>query len=286
MPSVKTSLPRLRRVTIVGVGLLGGSIGLRIKRLDKRIHVAGVGRRRESLDEAMGLGAIDSAHVGCDGGLGESDLVILATPVGAFAQHLRAAAPRLRKSAVVTDVGSTKQAVVAAAQRVLGPAGRFVGSHPMAGSDQRGPAAARADLLEGAVCIMTPVPATPPAATRLVRRFWAAMGMRVLTMTPREHDSSVARVSHLPHVLSALLMLLPQADDLRVAASGFRDMTRLAGGDVEMWRDILLTNRREILAAIDGFDERLMYLRDLVETADADGIAQLLSAARARRGRA
>ncbi len=276
-------LPNFRRVTIIGVGLLGGSIGLAIKAARRGIHVAGVGRRAESLREAMRIGAIDSAHLEATAPAAQSDLIILATPIGAFASHLRAIAPYLRRGAAITDVGSTKAAVVRMACGILGKSANFIGSHPMAGSERKGAAHARSDLFAGAPCILTPTADTPRAVVERIEKFWRALGARTLRMSPAAHDRAVAAVSHLPHALAALLMLLPKRADLDVAAGGFADSTRLAGGDMEMWRDIFLTNRRAVLAAIDAFDERLMRFRDLVETADVAGMEKFLLSAKARR---
>ena len=273
----------LKHVTIVGVGLLGGSAGLAIKAHDPNIRIAGVGRRQASLDKALAVGAIDTAHLDSAGAAGDSDLVILATPVGAFEAHLRAIRPVLRRGAVITDVGSTKARVVRTGERVLGAGGPFVGSHPMAGSEAKGVAFARADLFVGATCIVTPTPNTPRRLVGRVRRLWEMLGMHTLDMTPGAHDRAVARVSHLPHALAGLLMLLPGRNDLPVAASGFRDATRLASGDPEMWRDIFITNRRAVLAAIDRLDGSLAKLRDLVAAGDAAGIERLLRRAKTRR---
>jgi len=271
----------LRHVTVVGVGLLGGSAGLALKAHDPTIRVAGVGRRMESLRKGLEMGAIDTAHLDLTEPAATTDLVILATPVGAFERHMRAAAA-LRVGAIVTDVGSTKAGVVRIAGRILGH-GRFVASHPMAGSEQRGPAFARADLFAGATCILTPTRQTPPEVTARVERLWRWMGMRTVRMAPGAHDRAVARISHLPHALASLLMRLPGRRDLDVAASGFRDATRLASGDTEMWRDIFLTNRRHILAAFDDFEEELLALRDLVDLGDGPGLQRFFAAAKKRR---
>lgn len=274
---------QLKHVTIIGAGLLGGSVGLAIKAHDPKVRIAGVGRRRVSLDEALEVGAIDTAHLDTAEAAAKSDLVILATPVAAFAGHLAAMGPVLRRGAVVTDVGSTKVTVVRTAEKLLGRTGRFVGSHPMAGSELNGVAFARADLFAGATCILTPTSTTPPTVVRRVEHFWRMLGMRTVRMSPSAHDRVMARISHLPHALAGLLMRLPEKSELDVAATGFRDATRLAGGDPEMWRDIFLTNRKGILAAIDAFDESLMHLRDLVELADAHEIQRFFAAAKKRR---
>jgi prephenate dehydrogenase len=273
----------LQHVTIVGVGLLGGSAALAIKAGDARVKIAGVGRRQSSLDAAMEVGAIDSAHLDAGDVVGKTDLVILATPVQAFAAHLKAIAPKLRRGAVVTDVGSTKARVVASAERILGKGGPFVGSHPMAGSEQKGVQASRADLFTGAACILTPTADTRASVVRRVEAFWRMLGMRTVRMTPAEHDRTLARISHLPHVLASLLMMLPKDADLDVAATGFRDTTRLASGDPEMWRDILTTNRKAVLGAIDKLGRDLQGLRNCIAHGDAARIEQFLAASKKRR---
>ena len=272
----------IRHVTIVGVGLLGGSAGLALKAFDPRIRVAGVGRRRRSLEQALATGAVDTVHLDSAMAVGDTDLVILATPVGAFEAHMRAIAPHLAARAIVTDVGSTKASVVRTAHRLLG-SGRFCGSHPMAGSEQKGPNFARADLFSGATCILTPTPSTPPAVVGRVRALWEKMGMRTVAMPPARHDRVIARVSHLPHGLASLLMLLPARGDLGVSATGFRDATRLASGDPEMWRDIFLTNQQGILRAIDEFDRSLVDLRQLIATGDGPGLEAFFTAAKKKR---
>jgi prephenate dehydrogenase len=273
----------LRHVTIIGAGLLGASIGLALKRRLPRVKIAGVGRRVASLRQALRIGAIDTAHLGAGEPVPASDLVILATPVGAFEGYLRAIRPLLKPGAWVTDVGSTKVQVVGAARRVLGSGGAFIGSHPMAGSERKGPAHARADLFAGATCVLTPSAGTPAALVARAQQFWRMLGMKVLRMTPAAHDRAVAAVSHLPHLASALLTLLPRDADLAVAATGLRDMTRLAAGDPEMWRDILLTNRGELIRAIDRLARSLKGARRLVARGDAAAIERFLRRAKDRR---
>jgi len=274
---------RIKHVTVVGVGLLGGSAALAIKARDSRVKVAGVGRRESSLRRALEVGAIDTAHLDAAEAVAGTDLVILATPVGAFAKHMRAMAPVLRRGAVVTDVGSTKTGVVRTGERILGPGGPFVGSHPMAGSERKGVAFARGDLFVGATCVVTPTPRTPRNLAARVERFWQTLGMRTVEMSPGAHDRAVARVSHLPHVLASLLMMLPGEKDLDVSATGFRAATRLASGDPEMWRDVLTTNRKAIASAMDALGARMAWLRKLLEDNDAEEIEAFLSSAKRRR---
>ena len=273
----------IRCVTIIGVGLLGGSIGLAMRAAGSAARIVGVGRRQSSLDEALEVGAVDEVHLDVADGVAHADMVILAAPVGAFGKLLEGAKASLGAGAVVTDVGSTKAEVVAQAELALGPGGPFVGSHPMAGSEHKGPTFARADLFAGATCIVTPTEHTPPELAERVERFWAALGMRVVRMTPADHDRTVARISHLPQVLASLLMQLPEDADLDISATGFRDSTRLAGSDPEMWRDILMTNRPAVLSAIGDMAGRLGHLAELIHAGDADAIEQLLAAARQRR---
>jgi len=277
------SVKKIKHVTIVGVGLLGGSAALAIKAHDPSVCVAGVGRRQVSLDAALEVGAIDTAHFDPAECVGKSDLVILATPVGAFERHLKAAAPALGHGTLVTDVGSTKAKVARLARRILGPGGPFVGSHPMAGSEQKGVRFSRADLFVGASCIITPTSDTPPDAVETIEAFWKTLGMRVIRRSPEAHDRAVARISHLPHVLAGLMMLLPGNNDLEVSASGFRDVTRLASGDPEMWRDILLTNRGAVLSALDKFSAETAKLRDLIDQGDGAEIEKFLARAKRRR---
>jgi len=273
----------LKHVTIIGVGLLGGSLGLALKRRYRTVRIAGVGRRETSLAAARKVGAIDTTHLAAAAPAAESDLVILATPVGAFAQHLKAIAPVLKPDALVIDVGSTKAQVVRTAEEILSPGGPFVVCHPMAGSEKKGPAHASADLFDGALCILTPTDHTPPPLADRAEQLWKLLGCRTVRMTPEAHDEALARVSHLPHLLAALLIHLPRDHHLDLAATGLRDMTRLAAGDPEVWRDILATNRREILAALEAFSESLARARQLLADGDVAKIEQYLSAAKTRR---
>ena len=273
----------VQHATIIGVGLLGGSIGLAIRRRFPKAVVAGVGRRKSSLALAIRHKCIHEAFLDAAEPVRRSDLVILATPVGAFEKHLRAIAPVLKPGAMVTDVGSTKAEVVRVAERICGRGGAFVGSHPMAGSENKGPAFATTDLLNGALCIVTPTKHTPPALRKRAETLWRELGMRTLRMAPAAHDRAAAAVSHVPHALSALLMLLPKDAELPVSATGLRDMTRLAGGDPEMWRDIMTTNRTAILASLDNFSRSLAHLRAMLQRDDAEAVETFFARAKRRR---
>jgi len=271
------------QVTVVGVGLLGGSVGLAVKAADQAIQVVGVGRRKSSLDRALAAGAIDRATLETADGVAGSDMIVLATPLGAYEDHLLAMAGALSPKATVTDVGSTKNIVVRVAESVLGRGGPFVGSHPMAGGERRGVEFARADLFVGATCIVTPTARTPARHLQRAEQLWKMLGGMTVRMSPGRHDRAVARVSHLPHVLAALIVMGQRQGELPLVGKGFLDVTRIASGDPALWREIILTNHKAVLAAIDAADEHLTHLRDLVELGDGPGIERFLTRAKKRR---
>jgi len=274
---------RIENITVVGVGLLGGSIGLAAKAVDERIRVVGVGRRASSLQRALDAGAIDEATLDPAAGSKGADIIVLATPMPAYARHLEPIADVVRRGALVTDVGSTKRLVAGIAEGILGKGGPFVGSHPMAGGEQQGPEFARADLFVGATCIVTPTRHTPAAVVRRAERLWEMLGGVCVRMSPAAHDRAVARVSHLPHLLASLLVRIQKTGDLDLAGTGWMDTTRIASGSPSMWREIITTNRQAVLEALDAADEEIMRLRDLVETGDGPGIERYLAAAKKRR---
>ena len=220
----------IEKVTVVGVGLLGGSVGLAVKANYDNVRITGVGRRQVSLDKALSVGAIDEATLDTAEGVAGADMVVLATPLGAYERHLEAMKGALARGAVVTDVGSTKDLAVRVAEDILGRGGPFVGSHPMAGSEQMGPLYARADLFVNAVCIVTPSRNTPQGLARRVERFWKSLGAIVSRLAPAAHDRAVARVSHLPHMLAAMIVMGQKSGSIDLAGAGFLDSTRIASG--------------------------------------------------------
>ena len=278
---------RFNKVGLVGVGLLGGSLGLALRERRLAAHVAGFVRRSASIGECLRHGAVDSASTDLDGIVQDADLVVLCTPVGQMAELARRIGPLLSPNAVVTDVGSVKQGVVAAVLQSL-PPGRFVGSHPMAGSELTGVAAARADLFAHARCVITPTPDSHPDAIATLHHLWSGVGAVPIEMNPAEHDALVARSSHLPHVLAAVLarnVLAPGQPDslLDLCASGFRDTTRVASGSPEMWRDIVLENRNSLLEALRNWSSDLAAFTRALEASDAAALEQFLLEARDRR---
>jgi prephenate dehydrogenase len=266
----------IQRMTIIGVGLLGGSIGLAVKQRLNGCHIIGCAHREGSLRQAKELGAIDEWTLDPLAAVRGSDLVILCTPVSLIPHWLDRIAPELGAGAVVTDVGSTKAAIVAAGDRLIRPPARFVGSHPMAGSAQKGVSVARADLFEGATCIVTPSAATHPTAIQTVADFWRGLGMRIVQHDPAEHDRLVALVSHLPHAAAAALVAVQNDASIDLHGRGFLDSTRIAAGDAELWRDIFLDNRENVVAAVDQLITELTHLKGFVsEGRSADLVAWL-----------
>lgn len=274
-------------VGICGVGLIGGSLGLALRQRRRADRVIGVGRNRVRLEQARDRGALDGFALDLAEVAGELDVLVFATPVGIMADLLAPAAKSLRPGCVVTDAGSTKAVVVERMEAAAGVRGRFVGSHPMAGSERTGCEHAEADLYEGATCIVTPTAATDPGALEIVERFWRAVGCRVVRLRPAEHDAGVARTSHLPHLAAAALVRVIAAsgpETLRdLIGEGFRDTTRVAAGDPVMWRDICLDNADEIAAALAQFEAELAALRAQVELKDAGALEAFLDAAQRER---
>ena len=279
---------RIEKLVVVGVGLIGGSCALALKRAKAVGMVVGIGRTAANLDDARRLGIVDRAlALGDDwtGELHDADIVLVTAPVAQFPELFTAIAPAVGAQTVVTDAGSTKQDVIAAARAAFGAAlPRFVPGHPIAGTEHTGAAAAFATLFNGRTVILTPVSETRPAAVDRVAAMWQAGGARVTTLTADRHDAIFAAVSHLPHVLAfalvAELAARPDADAyFDHAASGFRDFTRIAAGSPEMWRDIALANRDALLAEMDRFGEALKDARALIAAGDARALAALFERA-------
>lgn len=271
-------------VLVVGTGLIGGSVGMGL-RAAGAATVRGVDRSPEHLDRALELGAVDEISAdlaqACEG----ADLAVVAVPVGQVVptvERIASAAPRM----IVTDVGSAKGPIVAGAEAVLGS---FVGGHPMAGSEREGIEAARADLFEGALWMLTPTAHTDAGAFRKVNTLVQRLGARSLALDPAEHDRLVALVSHLPYAVATTLMELAgsQGDDrvLRAAAGSFRDVTRTAGSNPGIWKDILSANRGAVLGALDAFTERLSGFRDALAADDWDAVTHFIEHARDARRR-
>ncbi len=277
---------RLARVAIVGVGLIGGSFALALRRAGGAARIVGADRDLQSLERAVALGVIDTAAESASEAAEGADLVFVAVPVRAMGPVLHDISLGLAPHAVVTDAGSTKTEVARTAREELRERfPRFVPGHPIAGRESSGVEAAVPDLYRGARVVLTPTGATQDDALALVKTCWEACGARVATMEPEAHDRIFAAVSHLPHVLAFALVSeiasrADGADLLGFAAGGFRDFTRIAASSPEMWRDIALANREALLAELDRYGARVAVFRELIEKADGPGLQRLMTEAR------
>jgi prephenate dehydrogenase len=282
-------MKRFRRVAVVGVGLIGGSLAAALRRAGVAAAITGFDRDTQALERATSLGVIDAAAGSVTEAVRGADLVVVAVPVRAIGGVLHDVALAMEPAAVVTDVGSTKIDVVATARHELRERfARFVPGHPIAGRETSGVEAASAELFKGARVVLTPAPETAADALEAVRAAWEAAGGRVATLAAQEHDRIFAAVSHLPHLLSfALVSEIAErpnaAELLGFAAGGFRDFTRIAASSPEMWRDVVLQNREALLAELDRYQARLAVFRELIERGDGPGLQRLMSEARSAR---
>lgn len=279
--------PLFERIAVVGLGLLGGSVVLAAKSRGIAATVAGVTRRAETLKAALRSGAVDQAGSDLADGVRGAELVVLGTPVYAMAEVLRKAAPHLREGALVTDVGSVKGVLAESLPGILPAGATYVGSHPMAGSHHTGFAHATPDLFDDAVCIVSPNPGTPRPQVERVASFWSALGATVLERDPAVHDLEVGWVSHVPHAVAfafaqALATAPPGA--ALVKGSGFRDFTRIALSDPEIWADILVSNRKAIAGPLREVAAQIGRLGRLLEAADAEAAERFITAAREHLG--
>ncbi len=278
--------PLFKKIVVFGVGLIGGSFALALRRANAVGEVVGFGRSAATLEQARQLGIID--RIGSDEAaeVRDADLVLLATPVGQMADIMARIAPHLGRHTLVTDGGSTKGDVVAAARANMGGRiAQFVPAHPIAGAEKSGAAAAMADLYQGKKVVLTPLPENPKESVARVRKAWELCGANVSELTAEQHDAVFAAVSHLPHLLSfALVHDLAQRGDrellLSFAASGFRDFTRIAASSPEMWRDICLANRDALMNELQQYASELHVLFRALEDRDAAKLEQVFSEAR------
>lgn len=278
-------MPRYDTVAIIGVGLIGGSIGLALRRRRLTKTIVGIGRRRSSLAKAQDRGCVTKTSTSIARGVVEADLIVVCTPVEQIAEQVIEAAACAGENAVITDAGSTKEGIVHTVESAMlalenseagGP--QFVGSHPIAGSEKTGPEAARHDLFKDRVTVVTPTERSDPAAVAKIEEFWQALGSRVVRLDPYEHDQLLARTSHLPHlVASALAATTPgNGHSPTLVGSGWSDTTRIAAGDPEIWKQIFLANSGHTLSALTAFETLLKTWRKALESADGPLLLALL----------
>lgn len=272
-----------RRVVIVGVGLIGGSLAKAIKKYKLAKEVVGHSQSEQTLTTAVRHGVIDQSFQDVTKAVVNADLVVLAAPVATITSMLTTIGPHLRRGCVVTDVGSTKAAIVQAAHKHLPPHVFFVGSHPLAGSEKAGVAHASAELFENATCIMTPIDATHRMAKDRVKLLWTKVGAQVKFMTPEEHDATLSYVSHLPHMVAFALMEAMPAAALPLAGAGLKDTTRVAASSAQMWVDVGLTNKRNIIRGLDEVTKNLSVIRKAIANDDQKSLLNLLKNAKTKR---
>jgi prephenate dehydrogenase len=272
-----------RQLTIMGVGLLGGSLGLALRAAHPKTRIIGFGHRKPSLEKALKIGAIDAFETDPAKAVRDSDLVILCTPVGIFADLLKTIGPALTPGAIVTDVGSTKRSIVRLAQKHLPKGSKFVASHPIAGSEKRGVEFSRADLFADQLCILTPDKDTDPAALKKIETFWKSLDMRLLRLSPEDHDKLLADVSHLPHLLAAALVAMQDEKGLKLSGKGFLDATRIAGGDGGLWRDIFFDNADYLKDGIRRLKLQLDRVEKMLDGQSKEALRLWLDAAADRR---
>lgn len=276
--------PAFDKLAVVGLGLLGGSVAAAAKQRGLVRTVVGAARRQAPLRHALEAGIVDAVASPIEAVEG-ADLVVLGTPVGSMARLVAELAPRLARGCLVTDVGSVKSGVVDRLPGLLPVGVEFVGSHPMAGSHLRGPEHARADLFEGATCVVTPRAGQDPRAVERIEAFWRALGARVKRRSASEHDDEVAWVSHLPHLVAYAYANALQHAPTRVgelAGGGFRDFTRIAQSDAELWGEILTLNRKALAGPLNHFSASLAEIARVLEEGDAESLERLLQSARQR----
>lgn len=265
-----------QQVAIVGVGLLGGSIAKALRHRGLAREVVGIGRSEERLTELRRLGIVDRAESDWRLGLQSADLAIICTPVDCVVGHVLEAASYLPATSWITDVASTKGQIVEQVEAQLHRPS-FVGSHPLAGDHRSGAKYSRADLYEGKTVVITPTSETPTALVERASQLWESLGARVECLDPEAHDKGLARTSHLPHLVATALALTTPESLGRLAASGWLDTTRVAGGDAALWRPILSSNRTEVTGAVAEFQAQLDRLREALVTMDDEALENLLA---------
>lgn len=272
-----------RKVVIVGVGLIGGSLGLAMKKRKLAREIIGLSQRPESLTAAVQAGAIDQGYQDIKKAVVNADLVVLATPVSMISGMLSQLEGSVRRNCIITDVGSTKQSIVDAAQSDLTNAGMFVGGHPLAGSERRGVQNAREDLFDNSICILTPTVKTHRAALERMRKLWTKVGAKVQTMSPEEHDEVLGFVSHAPHLVSYALMDAIPEKHLKFASTGLKDTTRIAGSSPEVWADICQENPKHIIKGLDETVKNLATLRKAIVAEDSKTLLNFFRRAKGKR---
>jgi len=286
----ENSRPLFRKVALIGIGLIGSSLAYAMRRVGLAAHISGYTHRAETLEKAKSLGFADTLHLELASAVNDADLVVLATPVGAFGELARELAPHLKRGSILSDVGSVKMAVVRDVGPFVPEGVHFIPAHPIAGTEQSGPEAGFAELFDGRWCILTPLPDADSAAVNILKTFWQRCGSQVETMDAKHHDLVLAITSHVPHLIAYNIVgtaddleTVTQGEVIKYSAGGFRDFTRIAASDPVMWRDVFLNNRDAVLEMLGRFNEDLSALQRAIRWGDGDMLLTLFSRTRAIR---
>ncbi len=270
-------------ITVVGVGLIGGSVALAAKANRLSRWIIGVGRNATRLQQALDAGVIDECETDLRRAAEQSDLILFATPVDQIVSGVQVAVSVGQPQAIFTDVGSTKGRICRELESASLGNANFIGSHPLAGSEQRGWEHARADLFDGRVCVVTPTNSTRSDTLNRLSAFWQNLGMKVLKCSPEDHDQAVAQSSHLPHVVASALARTLSTENRQLAATGFADTTRIAAGDPDVWVPILLDNAAAVLNSLDSYTAELNAFRNALSNRDAPMLRTLWQQGKATR---
>jgi len=268
------------KITIVGVGLMGGSIGLAAKEKHLAKEVVGVCRRESSKRRALRVKAVDRATLNLAEAVKGADLVIIAAPVGKIVGLAGICVKFMKRSAILTDVGSSKKRIVSSIEKLSSKKTNFIGAHPMAGSDKSGVENAKAGIFKDAVCVLTKTAGTDRRSLSRLGHFWKSLGSRVLVLSPEKHDTLASLASFLPHAVSYALSLTQNGQSVKLAAGSLKDTTRVASSDPELWKDIFLLSRRHALSAIASFMRNLEKLKIAIKRRDEKTILKLLRRAK------
>ena len=272
-----------KRVTIVGVGLMGGSLGMAIKKHKLAKEVVGLSHRQSSLMQALKVKAIDIAETDIQKGVRNSDLIVMATPVESIIKLLTSITPYIKRGAIVTDVGSAKTEIVEYAEKTLQQPNLFIGSHPLVGSEKKGVEHSNVDLFSGGRCIVTPTENSHRGATEKIKKLWTKVGATVSIMSAQEHDEILSYTSHLPHILAFSLMETVPQEHLQYASGGLRDTTRIASSSAQMWNDICMSNAKNIIKTLDQYVGNLSELRHAIVESDRKKLMEHFSKAQKKR---
>ena len=284
------SRPAFGKVALLGIGLIGSSLAHAMRRAGLAAHISGYANQTETLEKARAIGFADTLHDKPGPAARDADLVVLATPVGAFGELAKEIAGDLKRGAILSDVGSVKTAVVRDVGPFVPDGVHFIPAHPIAGTEQSGPDAGFAELFDGRWCILTPPPGVDPVALEKLKTFWQRCGSQVEVMDPKHHDLVLAITSHVPHLIAynivgtaADLETVTESEVIKYSAGGFRDFTRIAASDPTMWRDVFLNNREAVLEMLGRFSEDLSLLQRAIRWGDGDMLFNLFTRTRAIR---